>query len=249
MIHIDRRAAVTLLALDRPERRNALDPDHCRELTRLVRAAPEESCRALVLAGDGPHFCSGADLSGVEDAGFVATLHEALEALAAVPIPTIAAVHGVALGAGCQLAVACDLRVAEPTARFGVPAARLGLMVDHWTVRRLAQMAGPGPARAMLIAAEEYDGQAAHRLGLVQRLGDREAALAWAQDLTVLAPLTMAGHKLGLNLLERHEDTDASRVGSPGSYAAAFDAAWSSRDLAEAMAARAARRAPRFEGR
>jgi enoyl-CoA hydratase len=238
MIHVESDGAVTVLVLDRLERRNALDHDHCVELAALVRSAAASGCRALVLAGDGPHFCAGADLTGVEDAAFVSVLHDALEALATVAIPTIAAVQGAALGAGTQLAIACDLRVATPTARFGIPAAKLGLMVDHWTVQRLAAVAGSGPARAMLIAAEEYDGDAAHRLGFVQRLGDRDAARAWATELAALAPLTMAGHKIGLNDLEGSVE-----------YQAAFRAAWASRDLQEAMTARAEKRPPKFEGR
>jgi enoyl-CoA hydratase len=177
----------------------------------------------------------------VEDGEFVGALHDALEALSAVALPTIAAVRGAALGGGTQLAVACDLRVAAPDARFGIPAARLGLMVDHWTIQRLAQTAGFGPAQAMLIGAEEYDGEAAHRLGLVHRLGDLDTALAWAAELAELAPLTMAGHKLGLKLLGSGDGTTA--------YDDAFRRAWSSADLRDAMAARAEKRKPRFEGR
>ena len=242
MIHVERRGAVTTLTLDRPERRNALDLDTCLELAARVREAPVAGSRVLVLTGAGPHFCAGADLTGVEDGPFVGALHDALEALATVEVPTIAAVHGAALGGGTQLAIACDLRVAVPNARFGIPAAKLGLMVDHWTVERLALTAGFGPARAMLVAAEEYDGEAAHRLGLVQRLGDLEAAQSWAAAIAGLAPLTMAGHKLGLNLLERS-------AAAPQSYQDAFRGAWASADHREAMAARGEKRPPRFEGR
>jgi len=242
VIRVEVSGPVALLVLDRPERRNALDHAHCGRLAELVRAAPGTGTRVLVLAGEGPHFCSGADLTGVEDTSFVGVLRDALDALATVPIPTIAAVQGAALGAGAQLAVSCDLRVAEPTARFGIPAARLGLMVDHWTIQRVALAAGFGPARAMLLAAEEYDGEAAHRLGLVHRLGNREVALEWAAEIARLAPLTIAGHKVGLNGLE--QDLDGRSA-----YRAAFAAAWGSRDLAEAMAARAEKRPPVFEGR
>ena len=241
MIHTERRGPVTLLTLDRPERRNALDLEHCRELSSLVRAAPDEGARVVVLTGAGPHFCAGADLTGVENAEFGSALRDALEALATVPIPTIAAVRGAALGGGTQLAIACDLRVAESGARFGIPAAKLGLMVDHWTVERLALIAGFGPARAMLMAAEEYDGATALGLGLVQRCGDLEAALAWAEGIAALAPLTIAGHKLGLNLLER--------ASADPSYRAAFAGAWASGDHRDAMTARIEKRAPRFEGR
>lgn len=244
-VRTESRDAVTLVTLDRPERRNALDHAHLEALTAAVDDAATRGARAVVLAGAGPHFCAGADLSGVEDGAFARALRRCLDALASISVPTIAAVQGAALGAGTQLAIACDLRVAEPAARFGIPAARLGLMVDHATMLRLALTAGFGPAQAMLLAAEEYDGAAAHRLGLVQRLADDgaavERALEWAEALARLAPLTIAGHKLGLNRLQQG-------LGRDPAVAAAFDRAWASDDLAEGMAARAEGRPPRFRG-
>lgn len=249
MIHAEQREGVALVTIDRPDRRNALDVDHCRELLDTVtRVAASDhdgtEVRVLVLTGAEGHFCAGADLSTVEDDDFTATLCSLLHALTELPIPVIAAVDGAALGAGTQLAVACDLRVATPTARFGIPAARLGLMVDHWTVQRLALLAGPGPARGMLLAAEELDGEAAFRLGLVQRLGDCDEALTWAARIASLAPLTIAGHKLALNRpappLDGADDAEV---------AAARTRAWSSEDLKEGMAAFRERRLPTFHGR
>ena len=241
MIHVEQREAVALVTIDRPDRRNALDVTHCEELLDAVVRAGEGEARALVLTGAEGHFCAGADLSTVEDEAFVVTLRRLLLGLTQLPLPVIAAVDGAALGAGTQLAVACDLRVATPIARFGIPAAKLGLMVDHWTVQRLALLAGPGPARAMLLAAEEVDGESAHRLGLVQRLGDCDDALAWAARIATLAPLTIAGHKLALNRLEPAlDDPDVT---------AARARAWASADVQEGMAAFRERRAPRFEGR
>jgi enoyl-CoA hydratase len=243
-VHHERRGAVTVVTLDRPDRRNALDGAHCVELAAVVQRAVDAGARCIVLAGAGPHFCAGADLQDVEDASFVGSLRAALDALVNAPCPTIAAVQGAALGAGAQLAIACDLRVAEPEARFGVPAGRLGLMVDHWTVQRLALTAGYGPARAMLLAAEEIDGTAAHGLGMAQRLGmpALDVATAWADEIAALAPLTLAGHKLALNALERGHDADRD-------VNEAFARAWASEDLLEGMAARAEQRAPRFSGR
>jgi len=241
VIHVEQRDTVTLVTVDRPDRRNALDTAHCEELLDAVEQVGTGNARVLVLTGAEGHFCAGADLSTVEDEAFVATLRRLLRALIELPIPVVAAVDGAALGAGTQLAVAADLRVATPNARFGIPAAKLGLMVDHWTVQRVARLAGAGPARAMLLAAEEVDGEAAYRLGLVQRLGDLEDALAWAGRIAVLAPLTVAGHKLALNRLEpEFDDADV---------AAARTRAWSSADLQEGMAAFRDRRPPRFEGR
>ncbi len=223
-------ASITVITLDKPARRNALDADGCTALADAVLAAVSAEARVVVVTGAGGHFCAGADLTGVHDDRFAGALRHLLDTLVTVPVPIIAAVSGAALGAGTQLAVACDLRVAAPDARFGIPAAKLGLMVDHWTVQRLALLAGGGPARAMLLAADELDGAAAHRLGLVQRIGDLGGALAWAEAIATLAPLTIAGHKLALNRLE-------AGLGEHPEVAAAFRRAWDSVDLAEGMAA------------
>ena len=239
MIRVERRGAVALITLDRQERRNAIDQDACRALADAV--AQSEDARVLVLTGAGGHFCAGADLTHVEDTAFIEALRAALTALRDVPRPVIAAVEGAALGAGTQLAIACDLRVAAPDARFGIPAAKLGLMVDQWTVQRLALVAGHGPARAMLLAAEVLDGASAAGVGLVQRLGTPADALAWADEIAVLAPLTIAGHKLMLNRCELEVRNDPE-------VADAFARAWRSADLAEGMAAFKERRPPRFKG-
>ena len=154
-----RRCVVTL---DRPERRNAVD--HATLLGLLRRPGR--------LAAGGPGARADRRAAGVlrrrrpdrRRGGRVraALLGAVLRGFTELPIPTIAAVDGPALGAGTQLAVACDLRVATPASRFGIPAARLGLVVDHWTVERLARELGWPIARAMLLAAETYDGAALH---------------------------------------------------------------------------------------
>ena len=239
MIRVERRGPVGLITLDRQERRNAIDQDACRALVDAV--GETEDARVLVLTGAGDHFCAGADLTHVEDTAFVEALRATLTALRDVRKGVIAAVHGAALGAGTQLAIACDLRVAATDARFGIPAAKLGLMVDHWTVQRLALLAGHGPARSMLLAAEELDGASASALGFVQRVGTLGDALAWADEIAALAPLTIAGHKLMLNRCE-------SDVHNDPEVADAFARAWRSGDLAEGMAAFRERRQPRFTG-
>jgi enoyl-CoA hydratase len=232
---------VRLLTIDRPDRRNAVDHDTIAAIGAAVaEACADDAVRAVVLTGAGGHFCSGADLAGVEDAAFAEALGVALDALRSPDIVSVAAVDGVALGAGTQLAVSCDLRVATTDARFGVPAAKLGLAVDHETVRRLAQLAGDGVARSMLLAAEILGGEAAHRIGFVQRLGGLDGALAWAADIAQLAPLTIAAHKLALERAPaRADDADV---------AAARRRAWSSDDLQEGLAAFRERRAPDFHG-
>ena len=238
---VDAPDVITVLTIDRPERRNALDRATLDELIAALDDAAARPTRALVLTGAGGHFCAGADLKTVEDASYTVALQGFLDRLCGVPFPTIAAVEGAALGAGSQLAVACDLRVAQPDATFGVPAAKLGLMVNHWTVRRVSRLVGPSTARAVFLACENLSGADALRLGLVNRPGARAEAVEWASAISLLAPLTVAGHKLMLNRVE------ADLVPDPD-VAAAFERAWASADFAEGVAAFNERRRPNFTG-
>lgn len=234
MIHTESHGPVVTVTIDRPERRNAVDHTALDELAAALDGCGDDT-RALVLTGAAGHFCAGADLSGVEDESFTALLRSVLDRLRLAPFVTIAAVEGAALGAGTQLAVACDLRTATGDASFGIPAGRLGLAVDGWTVERLALLAGHGPARAMLLAAEVLTGDDAHRCGLVQRIGSPAEARAWAEEIATLAPLTLRAHKAALE-------------GAPDAPSA-LARAWASEDLQEGLAAFRERRRPVFRAR
>jgi enoyl-CoA hydratase len=235
----DDTGGVLVVTLDRPERRNAVD--HATLLGLLDAQAVAATARIVVLTGAPPAFSAGADLTGVEEGEFAAALHHTLRGFTELAVPVIAAVDGPALGAGTQLAISCDLRVATPASRFGIPAARLGLVIDHWTVERMARELGWPIARGMLLAAEQYDGAALHAAGAVHRLGDLDDALAWARQLATLAPLTMAAHKLALE-----------RSGPPPAPDEAFEAAriaaWASADAREGRTAFLEKRPARFTG-
>jgi len=237
VIHSTWHDEVCIVTLDRQERRNALNRTMLDQLAAALAGAAERHARVVVLAGAGGAFCAGADITGLEDEGFAAALRAVLVGLTEFPACTMAAVNGPALGAGAQLAAACDLRVATPGSRFGIPAARLGLVIDVWTVRRLVALVGAPTARAMLLAADTIDAETAHRLGAVQRLGDLTAALAWAAEIAALAPLSVAGHKVALEELDETPDVLAAR-----------EAAWSSEDAREGRRAFLEKRPPRFTG-
>jgi enoyl-CoA hydratase len=237
VITSDRVATITI---DRPARRNAVDVAACDAIAAAVASALDDGARAIVLTGAGGHFCAGADLGGSEAEGVRHAVRRCMDVFRAASIVSIAAVEGVALGAGVQFAAACDLRVATPTARFGVPASKLGLAIDLKTVQQVAALAGASTARAMLLSAEEVDGARAYALGFVNRLGDLAAAQSWAAEIAARAPLTIAAHKLALNRLEPelHDDD----------VAAAVERAWASSDLQEGRAAFAGKRTPTFTG-
>ena len=191
-----------------------------------MRAAAEDGVRSLVLTGDADQFCSGADLKELEDLEFTRALRAMLDDLAGLAVPTIAAISGACMGLGMQLALACDLRLATDDARFAVPVAKLGLMVDHWTVQRLALLAGHSTARWMVMTARPLTAERAHAVGLVHELvpvaadGPGAAVLGAADELAgqiaALAPLSLAGTKLGLDLLERDVRGGRSRRRLPG---------------------------------
>jgi enoyl-CoA hydratase len=245
VIESQAHGAVTELRIARHDRRNALNTAHCRDLHAALDDAVEGGTRVVVLTGEGSAFCSGADLDTVGDAGFLDALYAMLQRVVAVGVPVIAAVHGAAIGAGTQLAIAADLRVAADRAVFALPTAALGLAVDPWTVRRLALLAGGGPARRMLLACERLDHAAALAHGLVDRTGSPEDALAWAAEIAELAPLTLAYNKLAVNRLFE-DGRDPETLDAVGS---AFAACWASEDLVEGRRAREEKRPARFVGR
>ena len=232
---------IATITIDRPERRNALNLDALNELDATVTDAFDGGARCLILAGAAGHFCAGADIKELEDLAFTQRLREVLDHVAELPIVTIARIEGSCMGLGMQLAVSVDVRVAAPDARFAVPVAKLGLMVDHWTLQRLVSGWGNGAARHMALTAEVLTAEDAFRLGFVQQIGGTAEVQAIAERVTTLAPLSIAGTKLGLNLVDRKLDDPA--------FQEAFRAAWESDDLAEGQRAFGERRAPEFRGR
>lgn len=242
MIETQVHDRVAVVTLDRPARRNALNVALCDAIRDAIGKVLADGARAIVLTGAGTSFCSGADLDEVYTADFRDALYAMLHTVTDAPVPVVAAVNGPAIGAGTQLAIAADLRVAAPSAVFGVPTAKIGLAVDPWTIRRLALLAGNGTARAVLLACDQLDADDARACGLVEGLGEPEQAVAWAQEMAALAPLTVAYSKQVLNEIFEPE---LDRKGLD----AAFEACWSSADFAEGRLARTEKRPPVFEGR
>ncbi|MBA3020898.1 enoyl-CoA hydratase [Propionicimonas sp.] len=233
-----RTGDVALLTLNRPERRNALNIELCNAIREAATDAADAGVRAIVVTGEGSSFCSGADLSGVYGQAFIDALYGMLHGLSQLPVPLIAAVNGPAIGGGAQLAIACDLRVASAAAQFAVPTPRNALATDAWTIRTLADIAGHGVARRLLLAAETFDAEAALAAGLADRQGDSADALAWAAEIATFAPLTLAYNKRVLNGWAAPDELDQR-----------YADIWASQDAKEAAAAWVEKRLPRFSGR
>jgi enoyl-CoA hydratase len=169
-VRVERHDRVAVLVLDDPDRRNALSMPLCTELTRAVAALEaDEGVGALVVTGAGPAFCAGADLSqlgGSRDEG-LRSIYDGFLCVARSPLPTLAAVNGAAVGAGMNLALACDVRLAGPRARFDCRFLDLGIHPGGghtWMLRRLV---GPQAAAAMVLFGQILDADAAHSAGLV----------------------------------------------------------------------------------
>jgi enoyl-CoA hydratase len=242
MLGVSLDGSVARLTLNRPDRRNALNTEQCGNISRAIASCVADGARAIVVTGEGTSFCSGADFGEVYGDGFRDALYGMLHVVAEAPVPVVAAINGPAIGAGLQLAIACDLRVADPSAVFGLPTAKLGLAVDPWTIRRLALIASEGAARMLLLACSTLDADVAQARGLVDRIGGLEDAQAWAEEIAGLAPLTLQYYKSALNHVGGTDLADPELL-------AAFEACWESEDLEEGRRARTEKRAPAFKGR
>lgn len=247
MVRVERRddvaAGVELITLDRPAVRNAVDHATLlallEEIDRIGGAGP--TVRVVVLTGTPPAFSAGADLLGVEESAFADALAGVLHGFAALRVPVMSAIDGPALGAGAQLVAVSDLRVATPGSVVGIPAAKLGLAVDHWTVDRMVHEFGASVARSMLLGASTYRGDELYGIGAVHRLGDLDAALEWAGRIAHLAPLTLAAHKRAIEAsFGRRDDDHEAEL--------ARARAWASADATEGRSAFLDKRRPIFRG-
>ncbi|HEU5315107.1 MAG TPA: enoyl-CoA hydratase-related protein [Chloroflexota bacterium] len=204
MLDITRRGAVLHVRLNRPEVRNAFNGELIEALHRAVSSI-EDGVRALVLSGEGAVFCAGADLNWMRAlAGWTREQHEAdaerlfdmLRALDTCAVPTVARVHGAALGGGMGLIAACDVVVAAEGTQLGFTEAKLGLLPAVIAPFCVAKI-GPGHARALFATAERFDAARGAQIGLVHRVvpdGQLDTAVeAVLSELLTSAPTATAG--------------------------------------------------------
>lgn len=165
---------VATVTIDNPDKRNAMNAAMWRAMPELLGGlAKDPAVRVLVLTGAGAHFCAGADISELStidraDSRHLSTAAE--DALAAFPKPTIAAIRGFCVGGGCQLANACDLRIAEEGSQFAITPAKIGIVYPPSAIARLVTVVGPASAKYLLYTADLIDAGHALRMGLVSEI-------------------------------------------------------------------------------
>lgn len=245
------------MTLNNPERHNAISLDMWEAtLHILADFAADPSLRVVVLAGaGGKAFASGADISRFQHerqeaaavAHYQATTQRAYAALQAIGIPTIAMVRGYCIGGGTALAVCCDLRICNEQARFGVPAARLGLGYGLERATQLVDLIGPAFAKEMFFTGRQFDAGEALRIGLVNRVvadAQIEAEVeALARSIADNAPLTVRCAKQVVGeAMKDAQDRDVAAAER------AVAACFASNDYREGQAAFKEKRAPRFSG-
>ncbi|HTZ05325.1 MAG TPA: enoyl-CoA hydratase-related protein [Gaiellaceae bacterium] len=248
-IGVDRDGAVAVVTVDRQDALNALDVATLTELRDALRGvAADDAVRSVVLTGAGEKaFVAGADIKymgGLDPAGAAAwgaLGHETASLLETMPKPAIAAVNGFALGGGCELALACDLRFASGRAKIGQPEINLGIVPGWGGTQRLARVCGIGVAKDLIFTGRTVDADEALRIGLVNAIADPvlEHALGVARELAAKSPVALALAKRLVNL-------------APGALEAeveGFGELFASEDAKEGLAAFAEKRAPRFTGR
>jgi len=251
-LHLEIAGGIARLSIDRPAKRNAMDQAMWEAFPRLVdRAMADPAVRLLVVAGAAPGmFCAGADIgefaTASGDAEWRRRNGAAIRAtqvtLARAPKPTVALVDGDAVGGGCGIALACDLRIASPRARFGVTPAKLGLVYPLHDTARLVDLVGPAQAKRLIFSAMLIGAAEALRIGLVEQLADDPVAAVagFAEQVSAASPASQRATKaIVRRIVEGAHDDDSASV-------AGFDAAFTGADFAEGVAAFLAKRKPVF---
>jgi len=255
-ITVERDGGTAIVTIDRPDAMNALDLEHAETLRdRLGELAADDTARVVVLTGAGEKaFIAGADIKYMQDLDVLEARrwgqlgHDCGNLLETMPKPTIAAINGYALGGGCELALACDLRLASSNAKIGQPEIDLGILPGWGGSVRLARTTTLGFAKAMILGGRPVDAAEALQHGLVNAVYEpgelREKTLELCRGLEAKSPLALAYAKEAVNL-----SLQGPHRMNLEAEARLFAMLFASEDQSEGMAAFAEKRPPEFRGR
>lgn len=244
---------ISTVTLNRPDAANALSTALVDALSAALQDLSSSDVRAVIITGAGEKaFCAGADLreratmSAEQVRAFVPRLQELTNAIAALPMPTIAAVNGAAFGGGCEIALACDLRVMATHAKIGLTETSLAIIPGAGGTVRLPRLIGIGRAKELIFTAARLDADTALRAGLVNEVSDDAAAAAraLAERIAANGPLAVRAAKRSMDAGEGLPTPVALAV-EREQYASTID----TEDRAEGLRAFAEKRDPKFEGR
>jgi enoyl-CoA hydratase len=253
-LHLEVRGPAAVITLDNPPV-NALHPSVSDEILQALELiAGERAVRGVVLTGRGRHFVAGGDITyftsrdAREAEAYALGIQQMQSALQALDRPVIAAINGSALGGGCELIMACDIRIANDTAMFGQPEVRLGLMPGAGGTQHLPRLIPVGRAKRMLFTGAPIGATAAQAMGLVDEVvpggNCLSAALALIDEIAACAPLAVAQIKRAVNLGLAMSAADGHRL-----EAALFGDLFRTEDLREGVNAFLTKRRPDFKGR
>lgn len=244
---------VATLTLNRPGKLNAISTTLAADLGVSLQEAVNAAARVIVVHGEGKAFCAGADIeeasavsSVASSMAFLDSVRRSFVALRDCPVPTIAAVHGAAMGGGCEVALACDIRIADATARFGLPEVKIGALPAGGGMARLPSLIGTARTKELVFTGTPIDGETAERYGLVNQVtgpGDHlREALEMAAAIAKNSGITL---RLAKRAIDAGADADPRVADEVELFATV--AAFGTADRAEGMAAFLDKRAPRFE--
>lgn len=237
----EKDGAVGVVTLSKPPH-NLIDDALLDGLLTGYQRAVAEGCRAILLRSAMRHFCAGADVQGFTGGARrrdQAGLEQLLDALENVPLPTVAAVHGAALGGGVELALTCDMIVAADTASFGMAEASLGLLPLLGGVQRMAQRVGPARAKELAMFGRRQDPAALERWGAINLVVAEaelpQASMSWARQLAAGPTVALRGIKTLANLSMQH-----GIAGADARQTEISNQMWASADQKRGLAAFAA---------
>jgi crotonobetainyl-CoA hydratase len=260
LVQVGRDGHVATVTLNRPDQRNAISISMLEDLTEVFgQLSSDPDARVAVLTGGGNDFCAGADFSDLtimqppaHDYG--RSFEEAVGAITTCSIPVVASVRGAALGAGCQVVVACDLAIVSTEAKLGIPAARLGLVINFENIQRLVLSVGPKRAGEIMYTGRVVSGNEAASWGLVNEAVPEPELHARTAELAAMiaegAPLTARASKRGIGVVMEKLAVDRAAEGHRvGDFDMMAAEAFGSEDLKEGVRAFKERRKPRFTGK
>lgn len=243
------------VTINRPKALNALNMDVLADLyAAFTEIEADKAVKAVIVTGEGKAFVAGADiaqmsqLNALEGREMMIMGHKVMNLIEAVEKPVIAAVNGFALGGGCELAMACDIRIASEKAKFAQPEVGLGIIPGFGGTQRLARLVGKGMAKYMIMTAEMISAAEAYRIGLVEKVAAPEElmdeAVKVAKTIAAKAPIAIATAKTAINNGYDMDIKSASKF-----EIETFTAAFGSDDKTEGMAAFLEKRAPEFKNK